>query len=606
MRYLFLSIFIILFSLPGIAQQTDREFAEYYYQQKEFEKAELYFSKLYEEKGGLFYYTRLLTCLEQQESWDKAIELVKDWIKKEQSQTGQEYFDLAILYHKTKDEKQRDKFLEKGLDELKYNRGTVSTVGRKLESAALYRWAKSLYLNAREKDNQYGYHLELAGLYGVQGETKAMVEAYVSLVQENPAYQNSIQSALIRYLSFTEDEDQAELLRQILIERVQKNPDNKSLNELLIWYYYQMSDFAPAFAQVRALDMRYKEGGGRVLDYAQLAARNGEYGAAYRAYDYLLETYKDEKTQLLVLTERAKAAYLELQNIPHTKPEDVARVRDAFDLAVNTLGENPTTASLLIDYADFTLKYGAGENAAMSLLEKVIEMPNLYKKVVALAKLRLGDILLIKGEIWDAALLYGQVDKDFKEDELGSEARLRNAKIAFYTGDFAWAQAQLDILKAATSDLISNDAIELSLLISNNFNLDTVTEPLELYAAADLLIVQNKLDQADSILTKLTNKYPRHSLTDEVYMARYKMAMKGENYDMALSYLKKIIDEHPTDLLGDNALYLMAELYLNKMNNEEEATKLYERILLEFPGSLFSIDARKKYRRLRGDIQFEG
>lgn len=35
-------------------------------------------------------------------------------------------------------------------------------------------------------------------------------------------------------------------------------------------------------------------------------------------------------------------------------------------------------------------------------------------------------------------------------------------KLAYYRGDFKYAQGLLDVLKAATSELVANDAMQLS------------------------------------------------------------------------------------------------------------------------------------------------
>lgn len=605
MRILLVILSISLFSTNIWAQQSDREFAEYYYNNKEYDKAALYFSKLYEQQTGSYYYGKLMSCYEAMEAYEQAIDLAKNHIRKNKNAFA-EHFDLALLYRRVSEDKKAQKALEDGFENIPPNRGLISQVGRKLENEALYEAAQKLYEEAQRLNLGYGFQLELAGLYGVQGETKKMVDAYLLLVVENPAYKNSVQSALLRYLDFLEDGELSELLRTSLLEAVQNHSENKHLAEVLIWYYYQTGQYAAAFTQVRALDLRYKEDGRRVLEYAQLAARNDAFTAAYMAYDYLEQQYPGTGMLPQVLMQKAKMAYLELQQGAAPDAAQITRVSDAFDRAIEVSGINSNSASLLIDYADFTLKFGAGTEAAKALLNQVLNIPSLYNKVQALAKLRLADILLIENNVWQAAMLYGQVDKDFKEDELGALARLSNAKIAFYTGDFEWSQAQLDVLKAGTSELISNDAIELSLLIGNNYNLDTVTRPLELYAAADLAVLQRKYGQADKYLDSLTTEFKNHSLADEVLMVRYKMAMQEQQYEQAAELLLQICEDYPFDLLGDNAIYLLAELYLNQLNNPEKAAELYERLLKEYPGSLFIIDARKKYRRLRGDKHFEG
>ena len=217
-------------------------------------------------------------------------------------------------------------------------------------------------------------------------------------------------------------------------------------------------------------------------------------------------------------------------------------------------------------------------------------------------KLDMGDILLSEGYIWDASIYYSQVDKDFKDDLLGHEARFRNAKISYYTGDFEWAQAQLDVLKASTSKLISNDAMDLSLLITDNLNLDTITDPMLKYATADLLTVQNKFDKALATLDSINTLYPAHSLEDEILYQRHKIAYKRGNFEASATYLRDIIDLFFYDILADNALIELARMNENIFKDEVEAQELYQQLMTDFPGSIYTDEARKRFRYLRGDI----
>jgi hypothetical protein len=146
---------------------------------------------------------------------------------------------------------------------------------------------------------------------------------------------------------------------------------------------------------------------------------------------------------------------------------------------------------------------------------------------VAEAKISLGDIYLLKGEPWEATLLYSQVEKSHKETTTGHEAKLRNAKLNYYKGDFELAQAHLDILKLATSREIANDAMDLSLLITDNTGLDTSTVAMEAYASVELLVFQNKLTGALVELDNMLRKFPGHSLTDEIHFKKANISSDG-------------------------------------------------------------------------------
>jgi TolA-binding protein len=230
-----------------------------------------------------------------------------------------------------------------------------------------------------------------------------------------------------------------------------------------------------------------------------------------------------------------------------------------------------------------------------------LDISGLYDRTAAVCKLELGDILVFQDEIWDASLLFSQVELDFKDDVLGHEAKFRNARISYYTGDFDWAQTQLDALKASTSKLISNDAIDLSLLITDNYALDTIVEPMWLFAQADLLASQYRYDEARAKLDSIVTVWPGHALTDEILMELAEMALEQGAADSAKVWLQEIIDLHFDDILADDAIFQLGVIREDMDGDLEGAAALYEQLLFDYPGSLHAVEARRRYRAIRGD-----
>jgi TolA-binding protein len=185
------------------------------------------------------------------------------------------------------------------------------------------------------------------------------------------------------------------------------------------------------------------------------------------------------------------------------------------------------------------------------------------------------------------------VDKEFKQDAMGEDARFRNAKLAYYRGDFDWAQHQLLLLKSATSELISNDAIALSVLITENVE-DSFTYPLVRFAHADLLLAQNRDDEAIALLDSIAKAFPKHPLNDDILMQRARVEEKHRHYDKAIAYLERIYNEYGTDVLADDALYGIGRIYLDELHNKDKAKEYYEKLILEYPGSTFVQSARQK------------
>ncbi len=240
-------------------------------------------------------------------------------------------------------------------------------------------------------------------------------------------------------------------------------------------------------------------------------------------------------------------------------------------------------------------------NSAIALCNEIIAMPGVNQQLKNQTKLSLGDFYLIDGDVWESTLIYSQVDKDEKDSPLGEEARFRNARLAYYKGDFDWAQTQLEALKGSTSELISNDAINLSVFIIDNLGMDTVEEPMQMYAKAELLLYQNKDEQARGTLDTITYLYPGHALFDDIEYLKAQLYVKRKEFDKAIPLLEDIIKNYKEDLKGDDATYLLGKIYEEHLNDKAKAMEYYKTIITDYNSSLLVIDARKRYRLLRGD-----
>src|SRR5690606_17438188 len=199
--------------------------------------------------------------------------------------------------------------------------------------------------------------------------------------------------------------------------------------------------------------------------------------------------------------------------------------------------------------------------------------------------------------------LYSQVDKAYPEELIGQDARFRNAKLSYYNGDFEWAQAQFDILKTSTSKLIANDALDLSVFIMDNLGLDSTAHALAEFSKAELLVFQNKLDEAIEKLTILGNIYPDHGLQNDILFVKALLFEKKRDYVAAAGLYEAIVEHYPEEIRADNALFRLAELYTAQLQDPARAQAYYERIFIDYSDSTFAIEARKRFRELRGDFE---
>ena len=589
-----------LWVAQGATAQGDLELATYYYNTGAYEQARLYLDKLYKQDPST--YEMYLNTLLELEDFEAAEKVVKARLKKRKDKSMAQ-IDLGSLYLRIGREDDAQAAFQEALSGLQPGRGPAKRLADAFVKLDQLDLALATYERAmRISQDNYGYHYELANLQGLRGDYEGMVDSFMALLLDRPNYLRTVQNSFNRNLRVASDVRQADMVRRKVLRASQDHPESTVFLELLVWVFNQQRDFMSAMAHVRALDERKGENGRRLMELAEVAAKNGDLDTAYECYALVSAKGPDSPRHA-----EARQAMLQVktEQITSRFPLDTAAalaLSDQYNRTLDDLGEEPATAGMMADWAELLAFHLNDPDAAEMLLQRTVDMPGLALDLRSEIKLTLGDILVFQGDIWTASLLFSQVDLDHKEGVLGQQAKFRNARVSYFTGDFNWAQAQLDILKASTSKLISNDAIDLSLLITDNFNMDTLTAPMEMFARADLLRYRNRLDEALSTLDSLSLAYPGHTLEDEMLLIRADIAVQRGQFDVAIGHYEEIVDLYAMDILADDALFGLAELHEEQLDDDATAQALYERLLTEYPGSLYVVEARKRFRRLRGDV----
>ncbi|MCK4569654.1 MAG: tetratricopeptide repeat protein, partial [Bacteroidales bacterium] len=353
--------------------------------------------------------------------------------------------------------------------------------------------------------------------------------------------------------------------------------------------------------QARSLDRRFREDGYTVLNVAELALANNDYDAALEAFEYIMDKGKDAPLYLNGLIGFLETRYQQISHNISIADNELLKLESAYEEAITEFGIHRETMQLLRDLAHIQAFHLNKEDNAVQNLDMAIAIPGPESISRAKCKLELADIYLFQGEVWEATLLYSQVEKAFKNEPIGHFAKLKNARLTYYIGEFAWAKAQLDVLKAATSKLIANDALELSLRIADNIETDSSYAGLRLYAKAELFLYQNKFDAAYATLDSIRLLSAWHPLFDEVLYQKAEVKIRQGEYTEADSLLQQIGISYPGDILGDNALFRRAQLHEEVFNDDQKAMELYKELLIQYPGSVYTIEARRKFRSIRGD-----
>ena len=596
-RILFFTLLLVCANLAALAQSQELQLAREYHSKGDYAKAEELYSKLIEQpRFFAAVYPDYLKVLLAQREYKEAEKLVKKAAKRNPEVLNYQV-DLGIVYQVSGDKTDAEKHFNKLLEQVKPEQ--VIALASAFMQNELYDHAEKTYLRGRAlSGNPLEYNRPLIALYSFRQKTTSLMPEILNLLQENESELGYVQNMLQNSLR---EEKNLDALEKELILRVQQNPDKLAFNELLIWLYTQRKDFYSALMQARAVDKRTRSGGTRVMDLGAISLKNKDYQGAIEAYEYIVKEYPQGPYYLIARQRLINAREEQVQNTFPVDKEKIRALVTDYQALLSEVGRSAQTVEALQHMAELYAFYLDDKDKAISLLQEAIDMPRANPDFVANSKLILGDIYLLKGEPWESTLLYSQVEKSHKETTIGHEAKLRNARLNYYKGDFELAQAHLDILKLATSREIANDAMDLSLLITDNTGLDTSTAAMQDYAAIELLVFQNKLSEAVTALDAMLKKYPSHSLTDEIFFKKAAIYERMGAFEKAVENLNKIVSNPQYDILSDDALFRMAYIYEESLKDKEKAQQLYNEFLVKHQGSVYVAEARKRFRKLRGD-----
>lgn len=597
-------LYLLVFSSSLVAQpaSTNDQLALQYYNDREYDKAIVYYEKLYD-KNPYSYYEYYLTCLLKTDDKKKAEKVIKKQIRLLPESVSL-YVDLGELYRADNDLKKCEEQYQKAIKELPNDYNQIASLANAFKTVKQFDYAIQTFLKgAKYNNNSYPYFYEKAEIYKEKGDLKAMINEYLDALEFRESELVSVQNNLQNSLGYDDEKGgfNNPILKQELQKRIQSNPSKTIYSEFLIFIQMQQKDFDGAFAQSKALDKRNKEDGFRLMELGKVCVTNEAYDVAEKCYNYVLEKGKDNYNYNQAHIESSNAQYDKIVKQRNYTKEDLAQLKTKLKTTITEFGVNQLTVPLMRKLANLEAYYLNDLANAIDILSEAITAPGIEKMIQAECKLDLGDVTLITGNIWDASLLYSQVEKSYKYDPVGQEAKFRNAKLSYYNGDFNWSKAQLDVLKGATSKLIANDAMDLSLVIGDAINIDTNVVPLQMFSSADLLIIQNKMAEAISRLDSINIVFEEHSLADDIYYKKGIIFSKQGKTKEAIEAFQRVVDAYGEEIFGDDALFKIAEIYHYTLNDTAKAKDIYQEMLTKYPASVYTIEARKRFRKLRGD-----
>lgn len=599
---IFLLALFLTTTIYGFTQPADVKLAYEYYRQGEVEKARTIYDKLARNSKHIGYihevYVNLLVEMQDYKAAEKYLDRVIKWYPEVINYRIDKGWLLLRAGKETAARLQFNAVIDKvSHDGYQSRRAAQHFLRRQLPEYAI-----QTLLSARKRSGDaHMFAIDLANIYRMQNDKGRMVEEYLNFAVQNPRNLQYVKNTFQMLLTEPEDLD---ALSYILYDLIQQQPDNEVYGEMLIWVSMQQHNFYEAFVQARAIDKRQRLGGSRVLNVGVIALNNKDYENAIRIFDYLVDTYPDSNTGIQAHLYRIRAREELVKNSFPVAHDEVRKLIREYDNFIRDYGNNQATWQAALNKARLYAFYLQQNDSAIHILNKLIAIRQLPATLRAEAKLTLADIYLLDGQPWESALLYAQVDKEMKESALGYEAKLRNARLAYYRGDFKLAEEYLDILKLATSREIANDALQLSIFIKTNSALDSSDAALKKYAHIELLLRQNRVAEAEAAIDTVLQVYEGHLLTDDLLYLKADIRKKAGDFATAASLYQKIVDDYGSGLLGDKAYYQLGMLYEGQLKDHTKAMDVYSDFLHRYPGSIYATEVRKRYRVLRGDAHF--
>ncbi|KAG1649512.1 hypothetical protein GQR58_028921 [Nymphon striatum] len=341
-----------------------------------------------------------------------------------------------------------------------------------------------------ELNPKLDYNYQMARIYGEQGDIDRMFSSYLSLIIEGKSSLSNVVRNIDDFITSDSENENNQKLKTILLQNAQKDP-NVTWNQLLSWLFVQQKQYGSAFRQEKAI---YKRMDGasiqRLENLGDIALEDLETDAAQDIFEYIIENTNDEVTRL-----NAQLNLIDIQLLD-AEEKQLIEVQKQYE-ELNSL-----------------------------------ELP-LNARGTAFVKLALGDILVFNKKFNQALIYFSQIQKRLKNDVLGQNARFKVAQTSFYKGDFDWSLTQLKVLRSSTSQLIANDAMQLSLLISDNSLEDSTQTALK----------KNKTKEAIDELNGILLDHKGEKIEDEALLKQSELLIKLK--DSKFNY-QKIIEFYAT------------------------------------------------------------
>jgi TolA-binding protein len=546
------------------------------------------------------FYQKLLSAYESQKRYEDAIALVEQRMQRNGRSPALLSAKARLQYHGDAGEETAFATWDEALAAAPERAQTYRTVFGTLTDARLFQQAIEALKKGRSVlDNPALMRLQMAHLYNLTSQHEKAIGEYLKMLRENPDRLALVKRRLGRFL------DQGQALTESIAatsRAVRSEPMRRPYRELMGWLYLQADEHRKALDAYRAID-RLEEANGRALDsFAEQAAEAGAYRAALRAYEIVLERHPeapvapDARRGLGRMHERRAAS---LDNAPAQREKHYEQALAAYRTFLDKHPRHEAYPDVLRAVGriqqDVLFELSAAEETLQNVAERYPQT-----EAARRAQYDLGRLRVMRGDLTEARLAFSRLTDRLDGGDLAQQARYQQALLQFYEGAFDAAGTILGTLAKSTEADVSNDGIELGVLLAESAaSRDTTDQALSLFAKARLKHRQRQGAETLALLDELLQSHARSPLADDARFFKARALAEQDRPADAADAFAQVALTHPKSPLAGRSLYRAARLRETALDEPEAALHTYQRLLKDYPGSLRAAGARERIRALQ-------
>jgi len=606
-KVLLLIILFLALQSPFAQQDAGMKLslAQSYEQAGDYENALKLYEALYEKDPlNIQYINSLYRVYTQLKNYAALIDILEKRIAEVPDDISA-YGMLGSTYHRMGNEAKANEVWEIPLKNETENALTF----RLIADYALERRAfeKAIDLYSRGKaiaSDKIIFSFDLARLYTLTMQFDKATEEYCFILLNEPKQMTTVETRIFEYIS-----KPGALDASISVVEDFADTGNLSLQYLLARLYTEKRQFDDALEMYLKIDEQQSSQGKDLFVYADLLLRENHFNLAAEVYRKIIELYPN--SALIAEAKLGYARSLEselydeyVKTIPLWKPffplskfesGKIEKVLSAFDEVINLYkySEPAYEALLRSGIIKFYLKNEI-EESKKSLNLVTTEAPLSRSAVDAL--LELGNISLIEGNLDEAEKKYSALLKNSRaQSDKKNSATYRLSRVCFYQLKFEEAIKYLSNVLKNLKDNSANDALELSLVLNSTMN-DSIN--IALFAKAEFLAEQKKFSEAAKIYRNISDNPQAFVLHSISLLRAGEMMLAENNYFEAVSSFEYIVEEGEKNIYADKAVYLLGKIHQFGLNDLVKAEEYYQKLLAEYPNSIYVDDAREQLKIL--------